>query len=85
MPASPGEALDLGSLHIQLYGVCVLLGFFVWVVVTARLWQRGGGDPIEAAWASTQGDIEAMARELKVSVRGLKLRMTELGISELRR
>jgi prolipoprotein diacylglyceryl transferase len=29
----------------------VLLGFFVWVLVTARLWQRGGGDGIEAAWA----------------------------------
>ena len=51
MPASPGEALDIGSLHLQLYGVCVLLGFFVWVLVTARLWQRGGGDGIEAAWA----------------------------------
>jgi len=51
VPASPGEALDLGSLHIQLYGVCVLLGFFIWVFVTARLWQRGGGDAIEAAWA----------------------------------
>jgi prolipoprotein diacylglyceryl transferase len=51
VPASPGEALDIGSLHLQLYGVCVLLGFFVWVLVTARLWQRGGGDGIEAAWA----------------------------------
>ena len=51
MPASPGEALDIGPLHLQLYGVCVLLGFFVWVLVTARLWQRGGGDGIEAAWA----------------------------------
>ena len=51
VPASPGEALDLGPLHIQLYGVFVLLGFFVWVVITARLWQRGGGDGIEAAWA----------------------------------
>ena len=51
MPASPGEALDIGQLHLQLYGVCVLLGFFVWVLVTARLWQRGGGDGIEAAWA----------------------------------
>ena len=29
----------------------MLLGFFVWVLVTARLWQRGGGDGIEAAWA----------------------------------
>jgi prolipoprotein diacylglyceryl transferase len=51
VPASPGEALDIGPLHLQLYGVCVLLGFFVWVLVTARLWQRGGGDGIEAAWA----------------------------------
>ena len=51
MPASPGEALDIGPLHLQLYGVCVLLGFFVWVLVTARLWQRGGGDGIGAAWA----------------------------------
>ena len=51
MPASPGEALDLGSLHIQLYGVFVLLGIAVWVVATAALWRRGGGDGIEAAWA----------------------------------
>ena len=51
MPASPGEALDLGSLHIQLYGVFVLLGFFVWTASTALLWRRGGGDAIEAAWA----------------------------------
>ena len=51
MPASPGESLDLGSLHIHLYGLCVLLGFLVWVLVTALLWRRGGGDAVEAAWA----------------------------------
>ncbi len=51
MPASPGEALDLGSLHIQLYGVFVLLGIGVWIVATAALWRRGGGDGVEAAWA----------------------------------
>ena len=51
MPASPGESFELGALHVQWYGVCVLLGFFVWVLVTSLLWRRGGGDAIEAAWA----------------------------------
>jgi DNA-binding NtrC family response regulator len=37
-------------------------------------------DAIEAALQETGGDIEQMARILKVSVRGLKLRMTELGL-----
>ena len=51
MPASPGEALDVAGLHIQLYGVCVLGGFFAWVALTGWLWRRGGGDAVEAAWA----------------------------------
>jgi DNA-binding NtrC family response regulator len=42
-------------------------------------------EAIEAAQQQTGGDIEQMARELKISVRGLKLRMTELGMSEPRR
>ena len=50
MPAPPGASFDLGPLHVQWYGLCVLLGFMVWVFLTARLWQRGGGDGIEAAW-----------------------------------
>ena len=38
-------------------------------------------EAIESAWADAAGDIEQAARTLKISVRGLKLRMTELGIS----
>lgn len=51
MPSSPGASFDVGSLQVQYYGVCVLLGFLLWVFVTARLWRRGGGDAIDAAWA----------------------------------
>ncbi len=51
MPSPPGASFDVGSLQVQYYGVCVLLGFLLWVFVTARLWRRGGGDAIEAAWA----------------------------------
>jgi DNA-binding NtrC family response regulator len=42
-------------------------------------------EAIEAALQQSGGDIELMARELKISVRGLKLRMTELGMGEPRR
>ncbi|MCS6901320.1 MAG: sigma-54 dependent transcriptional regulator [Myxococcales bacterium] len=42
-------------------------------------------EEIEAALQRIGGDMEQMARELKISVRGLKLRMTELGIHEPRR
>ena len=42
-------------------------------------------EAIEGALQQTGGDIDQMARLLKISVRGLKLRMTELGISEPRR
>jgi prolipoprotein diacylglyceryl transferase len=51
MPAPPGESLELGPLSISGYGAMVLLGYLLWVLITARLWARGGGDPIEAAWA----------------------------------
>jgi two-component system nitrogen regulation response regulator GlnG len=37
-------------------------------------------DAIEAAFQETGGDVEQMSRLLKISVRGLKLRMTELGL-----
>ena len=30
--------------------MCVLLGFVVWMLVTAHIWQRGGGDPVDAMW-----------------------------------
>ncbi len=51
MPSPPGASFDVGSLQVQYYGVCVLLGFLLWVFVTARMWRRGGGDAIDAAWA----------------------------------
>jgi DNA-binding NtrC family response regulator len=37
-------------------------------------------EAIEQALAEGQGDLERVAKTLKVSLRGLKLRMTELGI-----
>jgi len=51
MPAPPGESFSLGPVDVQWYGLCVLLGFLVWVLVTARMWKRGGGDAIDAGWA----------------------------------
>jgi prolipoprotein diacylglyceryl transferase len=50
MPAPPGEALVLGPLEVQFYGIFVLLGILVWVVITSLMWRQGGGDAIEAAW-----------------------------------
>jgi two-component system nitrogen regulation response regulator GlnG len=41
-------------------------------------------EAIEAAFQQSKGDIEQTARFLKISVRGLKLRMTELGLQEPR-
>lgn len=35
---------------MRLYPVCVLAGFLVWMLVTAWIWQRGGGDPVDAMW-----------------------------------
>ena len=30
--------------------MCVLLGFVIWMLVTAYIWERGGGDPVDAMW-----------------------------------
>ncbi len=51
MPSPPFDELALGPLILPLYGVMVMLGFLVWTLGTAWLWERGGGDPIDAAWA----------------------------------
>lgn len=42
-------------------------------------------EAIEDAIQQTQGDLDQMAKILKISARGLKLRMTELGMGEIRR
>ena len=41
----------IGPLAISMYGLCVMLGFLLWTWGTAWLWGRGGGDPVDAAWA----------------------------------
>jgi prolipoprotein diacylglyceryl transferase len=51
VPAPPADSLSLGPADIRLYGLAVVLGWIVWIAVTARLWGRGGGDAVEAAWA----------------------------------
>jgi phosphatidylglycerol---prolipoprotein diacylglyceryl transferase len=51
VPAPPADSLTFGPVDIRLYGLCVVLGWVVWIAVTARLWSRGGGDGVEAAWA----------------------------------
>jgi prolipoprotein diacylglyceryl transferase len=51
VPSPPAETLQIGSLGIQIYGIFVLLALLVWILVTAQVWKRGGGDAIEAAWA----------------------------------
>jgi prolipoprotein diacylglyceryl transferase len=33
-----------------MYPVCVIAGVLVWMLVTAWIWRRGGGDPIAAMW-----------------------------------
>jgi len=50
VPPPPSDTLALGPLEVGLYSLCVMTGFVVWVVVTARLWERGGGDGVSAAW-----------------------------------
>ena len=50
MPAPPSDTLHLGPLTVGLYGLCVMAGFTLWVWFTSRLWARGGGDPVSAAW-----------------------------------
>jgi len=51
LPPPPAEDLALGPFQLHLYGVLVMAGFVVWLVTTARLWTRGGGDGVDAAWA----------------------------------
>jgi len=50
VPPPPASSLDLGPVELRLYPVCVLLGFLVWMLMTARIWQSGGGDPVDAMW-----------------------------------
>ena len=50
MPPPPASSLDFGPFELRLYPVCVLAGFVIWMLVTARVWQRGGGDPVDAMW-----------------------------------
>jgi prolipoprotein diacylglyceryl transferase len=42
--------IDFGPVHLRLYTICVLTGLVVWMLITARIWQKGGGDPIAAIW-----------------------------------
>ena len=51
VPSPPVDVLQLGPVSVSLYGACVMLGFLVWVCGTAWIWGKGGGDPVEAAWA----------------------------------
>ncbi len=50
MPAPPSDTLAIGPLAVGLYGLLVMAGFVIWMVVTSRLWERGGGDGVSAAW-----------------------------------
>ena len=50
MPPPPSDALVLGPVEVGLYGLLLMAGFVVWITVTARLWERGGGDGVSAAW-----------------------------------
>jgi prolipoprotein diacylglyceryl transferase len=50
MPAPPFDQLVLGGLEIRLYSVCVVVGLIAWIVTTARIWERAGGDGVDAAW-----------------------------------
>jgi prolipoprotein diacylglyceryl transferase len=50
VPPPPASSLDLGPVELRLYPVCVLAGFVIWMLMTARIWERGGGDPVDAMW-----------------------------------
>ncbi len=50
MPPPPSDTLALGPVEVGLYGLLLLGGLVVWIAVTARLWERGGGDGASAAW-----------------------------------
>jgi prolipoprotein diacylglyceryl transferase len=50
VPPPPASSLDFGPVELRLYPVCVLAGFVVWMLMTARIWERGGGDPVDAMW-----------------------------------
>ena len=40
----------MGPLHVRMYPVCVIAGLVIWMLVTGRIWRRGGGDQIGAMW-----------------------------------
>ncbi len=61
MPAPPASALKLGGLELRLYPVCVLAGLLIWMLLTARLWERGGGDRIDALWTCVLAAPAALA------------------------
>jgi prolipoprotein diacylglyceryl transferase len=51
VPAPPFESLDIAGLEVRLYPLCVFVGFLVFMLLTARIWERGGGDAVDAMWA----------------------------------
>ncbi len=51
VPPPPSESLVLAGVEVRFYPLCVLAGFLVFMLVTARIWERGGGDAVDAMWA----------------------------------
>jgi len=63
IPSPSSDAIHLGPLQLRAYGLCIALGVWAAVVVTARRYAKRGGDPglitTIAIWAVPAGIIGA--------------------------
>jgi len=63
IPSPPFDALSLGPLRIQMYGLCIAAGVVAAVVIGQRRWRRWGGDPEDIVtvgiWAVPAGLVGA--------------------------
>ncbi len=61
MPAPPVDQFVVGGVEIRLYSICIVAGLLLWIAATARIWERGGGDGVDAAWLCILSLVPALA------------------------
>jgi prolipoprotein diacylglyceryl transferase len=61
VPAPPFDQFVVAGVEIRLYSLCILLGLLAWIGTTARIWERGGGDGVDAAWLCILALVPALA------------------------